>query len=278
MLGSTLMNYFLESKIHNVCGTVRNTESIKSCSNEFKSKIISNVDINDDDQFLSLFNKFKPDIVINCIGVIKQLASSNDPLIILPTNSIFPHKLARFCTPKNIRVIHMSTDCVFLGDKGMYKEDDIPDATDLYGISKRLGEIDYPNTITLRTSIIGHEINGEKSLIDWFLSQSEEVNGFENAIFSGLPTVEMAHIIEKFVIPNSNLQGLFHVSASPISKYDLLCMVANRYNKEIKIKKESKFKIDRSLDSKLFKTASEYTPPKWDKLIDKMFKFREICS
>ena len=88
----------------------------------------------------------------------------------------------------------------------------------------------------------------------------------------------MAHIIEKFVIPNSNLQGLFHVSASPISKYDLLCMVANRYNKKIRIKKESKFKIDRSLDSKLFKTASEYTPPKWDKLIDKMFKFREICS
>ena len=155
----------------------------------------------------------------------KQLLEANDPLIVLPINSLFPHMLARCCAEYGARVIHMSTDCVFSGSKGGYLDDDIPVAHDLYGVSKRLGEIDYPNAITLRTSIIGHELNGNRSLIDWFLSQEGSVKGFSEAVFSGLPTVEIARIIKDYVIPNKKLRGLYHVSADPINKYDLLSIV-----------------------------------------------------
>ena len=272
MLGNAVTRYLINNNFL-VTGTVRSIESINSFPDFVQDKIIYDLDINEFENVIKLIKELKPDVVINCVGVVKQLSNANDPLLTLPINSLFPHKLAQLCANHNIRVIHISTDCVFSGLKGGYTEDDIPDATDLYGISKKLGEVDYPNAITLRTSIIGHELEGNRSLIDWFLSQKQEVEGYQSAIFSGLPTVEIARIIKDFVIPNKKMRGVYHVSAEPINKYDLLKLVSEIYGHEIKITKSTHLKINRSLDSSRFRKFTGFVPESWVKMIHIMKDF-----
>jgi dTDP-4-dehydrorhamnose reductase len=169
--------------------------------------------------------------------------------------------------------VHISTDCVFSGAKGMYVESDFPDADDLYGRSKYLGEVDYPHAVTLRTSIIGHELDGARSLLCWFLAQGGSVRGFTKAVFSGLPTVELARVVRDFVLPHPELHGLYHVSAAPINKYDLLKLVAQAYGKSIEITPHDQLVIDRSLDSTRFKAATGYAPPSWPELVRTMHAF-----
>lgn len=274
MLGNTLLRHFSQLHEFNILGTVRSKNSVSAFSDTLKEKIISNVDAEHFASIEKIFKSFSPDIVINCIGIVKQLSSANDPLTVLPINSMFPHKLAKLCQKDKTRLIHISTDCVFSGKKGMYNEEDIPDASDLYGLSKRIGEVTHKNTLTIRTSIIGHELKGNRSLVDWFLSESDKVKGYNNAIFSGLPTVEIANIIEKHVIPFPYLEGLYHVSAEPINKFDLLKIIAEIYNKNIEINEDGSFVIDRSLDSSRFQNATKYSPPEWRKLIKKMKDFK----
>ena len=275
MLGSTLMKYFFRQPNFNVHGTIRSNDSLAYFAPEFSSNFLFDINVDSVDSLISAFNVAKPHIVVNCIGLVKQLPSAEDPLITLPINSILPHQLARICSDTNSRLIHLSTDCVFSGKKGMYSEIDTPDASDLYGLSKRLGEVTSGNTITLRTSIIGHELSGQRSLINWFLAQEGTVNGFSRAIFSGLPTVEIAKIIEQYIIPYPDLTGLYHVSADPIDKYSLLNLVAETYDKKIKIRDDTSLKIDRSLNSTFFRKATGYTPPGWSDLIGKMLKFQQ---
>lgn len=155
----------------------------------------------------------------------------------------------------------------------MYTEADVSDAKDLYGRSKYMGEVDYPYAITLRTSIIGHELDGARSLVGWFLAQEGSVKGFKRAIFSGLPTVEIARIIRDFVIPRPDLHGLYHVSAEPIDKYELLRLVAQVYGKNIEIISDDKLAIDRSLDSSRFRELTGYNPPSWPALVQVMHQF-----
>jgi dTDP-4-dehydrorhamnose reductase len=155
----------------------------------------------------------------------------------------------------------------------MYTEGDIADAFDLYGRSKYLGEVDYPNAITLRTSIIGHEMNGARSLVSWFLAQDKAVKGYKKAIFSGLPTVEIARTIRDFVIPRPDLHGVYHVSAQPISKFDLLSLVADIYEKKIEILPDESFAINRSLDSTRFRVETGFQPKPWGDLIKSMHQF-----
>jgi dTDP-4-dehydrorhamnose reductase len=226
------------------------------------------------DSLTGLFKKSRPDVVINCIGMVKQLAAAVDPLVVLPVNALLPHRLARLCEVAGARLVHISTDCVFSGVKGMYTEADVPDVTDLYGLSKYIGEVDYPHAITLRTSIIGHELSGSQSLVGWFLSQREGVRGFRRAIFSGLPTVELALVIRDYVIPRPELHGLYHVSAKAINKYELLRLVANVYGKSVEIHPDDQFVIDRSLDSTLFCQATGYHPKEWSELIQLMHEFQ----
>jgi dTDP-4-dehydrorhamnose reductase len=212
-------------------------------------------------------------VVINCVGLVKQLAEADDPLAAIPINSLLPHRLARLCGAAGARLVHMSTDCIFSGAKGMYTEADMPDAKDLYGRSKYLGEVDYPNAITLRTSIIGHELNSGHSLVGWFLAQQGSVKGFRRAIFSGLPTVELARVIRDHVIPHPEMYGVYHVSADPINKFDLLTLISNVYGKKINIAKDEKFIIDRSLDSTRFRNATGYQPQPWPELVRWMCEF-----
>lgn len=273
MLGNAVLRFLCNSDGIEVFGTVRSNHAVKLLPPEVQHSLISGIDVENMDSLLAVFAQIKPDFVINCIGLVKQLSAADDPLSALPINSLLPHRLARLCALSGTRFAHMSTDCVFSGSKGMYTEDDISDAKDLYGRSKYLGEVDYPNAITLRTSIIGHELDGERGLIGWFLAQQGTVKGFRKAIFSGLPTVEIARIIRDFVIPRPNLHGLYHVSAEPISKFDLLKLVARTYQKPIDVEADEDFCIDRSLDSTRFREETGYQPPSWPQLACDMSVF-----
>lgn len=273
MLGNAVMKLFAKEGLHETWGTLRSESGMRFFPDDIQSHLISAVDVLNQDELLNVFSSIQPDVVINCVGVIKQLKNANDPLHVLPLNALFPHHLAKLCMVAGARLIHISTDCVFSGNKGGYTESDESDAKDLYGKSKYLGELhDYSNAITLRTSIIGHELNSNHALVDWFLSQEERVNGFRKAIFSGLPTVELAKVIHDWVLPKPELHGLFHVSAQPISKYDLLKLVTDVYGKSILIQPDDEFVIDRSLDSSQFQQASGYRPPDWQALIEKMHR------
>ncbi len=187
---------------------------------------------------------------------------------------MLPHQLARLCDLSGSRLIHISTDCVFSGAKGNYKESDFPDANDLYGRSKLLGEVNYHHSVTLRTSIIGHALGSQHGLIDWFLSQQAHVKGYTQAIFSGLPTNELARVVRDFVIPNPSLKGTYHVAAAAISKYELLDLVNVEYEKNLQIEADGELKIDRSLDASLFRAATGYLAPSWPDLIAQMHRFR----
>ena len=273
MLGNTLFRFLSNTKGFSVMGTVRPSALALFSDSPLINNIIPVIDLTLQDQLETLFNEVKPDIIINCIGIIKQASGSDNPLNVIPLNSIFPHQLANLINETSTRLIHISTDCVFSGKTGMYKENDLIDVQDLYGLSKYLGEVDYPNTITLRTSIIGHELDSSRSLISWFLSQTGCIKGYSKAIFSGLPTVEIARVIRDYVFTHPELHGLYHLSADPISKYDLLQIVAKEYKKNIDIEVDEGLVIDRSLDSTRFMVATGYHPPDWGELVKKMCKF-----
>ena len=274
MLGNAVFRFFSESTDYNVFGSARNGAVKKVFPPALANKVIVGTDVDNPDSLAHLFSKIKPNVVINCIGLIKQLAEANDPLQAIPINSLLPHRLALLCEIAGARLVHISTDCVFSGSRGNYLESDLSDAADLYGRSKYLGEVDYPHAITLRTSIIGHELSSANGLVGWFLAQQGKVNGFTKAIFSGFPTIELAHIIRDVVVPQEKLSGLYHVASDPISKYALLKLVAQVYGKEIEILPEDEFTLDRSLNAEKFRLASGYSPPAWPVLIEKMFNFK----
>jgi dTDP-4-dehydrorhamnose reductase len=273
MLGNTVLRYFATRTEHEVVGVVRSGRSLGFLPTEVRGKIINGEDVENFDALVRLFDHHRPTVVINCVGLIKQLGDSKDPLAAIPINSVLPHRLARLCALVGARMIHPSTDCVFSGAKGLYGEGDLPDATDVYGRTKLLGDVDYPHVLTLRTSIIGHELAGHHSLVCWFLAQEGAVRGFSKAVFSGLPTVEIARIINEYVLPFPELSGLYHLSAEPIDKYSLLKLIAKIYGKAIRIDEDPGFIIDRSLDSGRFRSATGFLPEDWPTLVCRMHEF-----
>ena len=273
MLGSTIFRQLSNNSQHQVWGTTRSNHHLHYFPENTHQNLISNIDVLEHDALVHAFTTVKPDVVINCVGVIKQLAQASNPLTTLPINAMLPHRLAALCELTKTRLIHISTDCVFSGNQGMYAEDDVSDATDLYGKSKYIGELhNYPSAITLRTSIIGHELNSKYSLVNWFLSQKNSISGYDKAIFSGLSTLEFSRIIHDIVIPNPALSGLYHVAAQPINKFDLLSVIADVYGKKITITPDSTLVIDRSLNAERFNQATNYNPPNWTALITAMHK------
>ncbi len=216
-----------------------------------------------------------PDVVVNAIGIIKQLPSAKNTITTLEINSIFPHKLAELAAgsngDKNFRLITISTDCVFNGRGGNYREEDVSDAEDLYGKSKNLGEVGGENCLTLRTSIIGRELETAHSLVEWFLSnQGGRVKGFTKAIYSGFPTIVLADIIGDVIEKFPALEGLYHVSSEPVNKFDLLKLIDKYYRSGIQIDPDSDFVLDRSLNSDKFRTETGFSPEPWETMIEKM--------
>ncbi|KHA61772.1 dTDP-4-dehydrorhamnose reductase [Vibrio variabilis] len=269
MLGSSLTRYLSKNKKLSIYACVRNKENASIFKGVSVEDTIENVDVLDDEALSTLFEMVKPAVVINCVGIIKQVELSKSYTTSIGINSLYPHRLASICDKYSSRMIHFSTDCVFSGSKGNYLESDFPDSNDLYGQSKLLGEVTYGNHLTIRTSIIGHENKSPVSLIDWFLGQ-KEIKGFSKAIFSGLPTVCVAEVLEKYFIFDDSIKGLYNLSVDPIDKYSLLKLVSIKYGHRCEIVKDSNFIINRSLDySKLSKEVG-YKPDNWDTLIQKM--------
>jgi dTDP-4-dehydrorhamnose reductase len=273
MLGHAVLRYFVERGEHSVVGSVRSQSRARRLSSALQPHVVSGIDVENFDSLSLAFADVRPNVVINCIGLIKQRAEVEDVLYALPINSLLPHRLARLCAIQGARLIHVSTDCVFSGRKGMYGEDDVSDAQDLYGRSKFLGEVDYPHAVTLRTSIIGRELDGAHGLVEWFLSQDARIQGYTKAIFSGLTTVELARVMHDYVIPHAELRGVYHVSVDAIDKFTLLQHVAEAYGKAIEITPDDKVAVDRSLDSTRFRRATGYSPPSWSELIAGMKEF-----
>jgi dTDP-4-dehydrorhamnose reductase len=270
MLGYSLFSNLSEFPEYDVYGTVRSLEDKERFFINHSSKIISNVDVSRQDDLEVAIANVKPNIVINCIGLIKQQGISKQHVDAISINSLLPHSLAVICDRFDAKLIHFSTDCVFTGNKGDYLESDMPDAQDLYGKSKCLGEVNYGHHLTLRTSIIGHELSSNVSLIDWFLSQKDKTKGFSKAIFSGLPTCVVAKILAEKIIPNKCLTGLYQLSVDPIDKYSLLKLVASIYDKKIDIEESEELVINRSLNSEPLRKSIDLTVPTWESLITDM--------
>ncbi|PKL52492.1 MAG: NAD(P)-dependent oxidoreductase [Nitrospira bacterium HGW-Nitrospira-1] len=274
MLGHLLLRYFSAFPEYDVYATTRSLSGLQKCfPDDLLARFLpDSVDANYFDSIIRALASVQPDVVINCIGIVKQLPLADDPLTAITVNALLPHRISLISQTAGARLIHISTDCVFDGRKGMYSEKDHSNAKDLYGRTKFLGEISYPHCVTLRTSIIGHELKGKYGLLEWFLAQDKKARGFRKAIYSGFPTIELARIIHDYVLPNSELSGVYNVSSEPISKYDLLCLIAVRYGKEIEIEPYDDFVHDQSLDSTVFRKATGYQPPSWDKLVEVMHR------
>lgn len=273
MLGNAVLRFFSQSPDYLAIGTVRSRDALQRLPQALHSQLVPGLDVEDADALQQLFARVRPAVVMNCVGLVKQLARADDPLAAIPINALLPHRLLRLCKSAGARLIHVSTDCVFAGTRGMYREEDPPDATDLYGRSKLLGEVDDEQAVTLRTSIIGPELDSAHGLLSWFLAQRGRVKGYTHAVFSGLPTVEIARIMRDFVIARADLRGVYHVAAEPIRKYELLTLIAQRYGLSTEIEPDGQLVIDRSLDSSRFRGLTGYVSPPWPDLVDAMHQF-----
>ena len=270
MLGHKLWQVFQEC--FDTWVTVRSSYSAYARYSLFdQDRVLGDVDVFNFDTVMRAVATVRPDVVVNAIGIIKQLPTAKDPIVSLTVNSLFPHRLAVLCQTRGARLIHISTDCVFSGGKGMYTENEVSDAEDLYGRSKFLGEVSGPNCLTLRTSIIGRELGSANGLVEWFLSnRGGRVQGYTSAIYTGFPTLSLAQIIADVIERHPDLFGLYHVSSEPISKYELLYLLRETYQVPIEIEPFPDVCVDRSLDSSRFWAATGFAPPSWPKMVQAM--------
>lgn len=273
MLGQTTARLLAADPGLAVTATVRSDAACGRFPEALRDNLVRNVDVRDAATLDRVVRDVWPEVVINAVGVIKQRPESEDPRVALPINAELPHRLARLCAATGARLIHLSTDCVFDGTRGGYVEDDEPDATDLYGRSKHMGEVVEGDAITIRTSLVGHELREGVGLLEWFLAQRGQVSGFTRAIFSGLPVVELACVLRDHVIPRPGLRGLFHVAGRPISKDALLRLVARIYDHPVEIIPDDQVVVDRSLNATRFNHVTGYRPPAWPTLLRRMRDF-----
>ncbi|MDI1241486.1 MAG: SDR family oxidoreductase [bacterium] len=269
MLGHKLVQRF-QTSFDTFCTIRKGFSTVAPLGIFEREQVFENVDVEDFESVKKIIDQLKPDVVVNAVGIIKQIAESNNVVQTLRVNSIFPNLLAELAKELDFRFITIGTDCAFLGDRGGYRESDPPDALDLYGRSKQYGEVVGPNCLSLRTSIIGRELGTAHSLVDWFLSRSGKVHGYSKAIFSGFPTTVLSDIIADVITNHPALSGLFHVSSEPIDKFSLLSLIKERSSFDIEIEVDDVFSIDRSLDSSRFRQITGFAPLPWPEMIDRM--------
>ena len=271
MIGHQLFNGLQNE--YEVKATVRNPLSYYESVNSYNlENSYFNVDATKTDDFEKILKDYKPDVTINTIGITKQRKIKDYEINNLKVNALFPHEINKLAEGVGSRFIHFSTDCVFSGKKGNYRENDESDAVDIYGRTKYLGEIVDDKALTIRTSFIGLELFRKVSIVEWFLSNKEnQIEGYKNAIYTGLTTIEMTRVISKVIKEFSDLTGIYHVASEPISKYDLLVYLADKLKIEsIKITENHNFHCDRSMDASLFNSQTGYRPPSWSVMLDEL--------
>ncbi len=267
MLGHKLLQTL--SGIHDAVGTVRDEAALHARHPVLGGhRLFGGVRAEDFDSVVRAFAHLRPDAAVNCIGIVKQLPSANDPIACLTVNSLFPHRLAELCRATGSRLVHVSTDCVFTGRRGNYAESDPPDADDLYGRSKLLGEPLGPSCVTLRTSMIGRELRSRHGLLEWFLkNRGGEAAGWSRAVTTGLTTAALSRLIRDLLERHLGLSGLWHAASHPISKYDLLALINQALELGVRLRRDDATACDRSLDGSRFRAAVGWTPPSWPDMI-----------
>jgi len=218
-----------------------------------------------------LLDELRPDYVVNCIGIIKQSDAAASPILSIEVNSLLPHQIAAACKESGSSFVHISTDCVFSGQKPFpdrYTEQDRPDSTDLYGRSKLVGETTPEEGLTIRTSIIGRELVRETGLLEWFLSQAGgAVDGFSEAWFSGLTTAALTRVLAQLFEQESAISGVYQVASDPINKFDLLGRLRDAFGLKVEVRESSSLAINRSLDGSRFGAETQIVVPSWDQMI-----------
>ena len=234
-------------------------------------RLIAGISAEDPDTLRSALERARPDVVVNCVGAVKQAEEGQQPIPAIRINSLFPHELAAACRESSARMIHVSTDCVFSGERGRYSEQDVPDAADLYGRSKLLGEISGEGLLTLRTSLIGRELRSSLGLLEWLISnRGGSVKGFSRAVFSGLTTIALASEIGVVIEEHPGLHGIWHLASEPIDKLELLTELERALELGIGIVPDDSVMVDRSLDSTRLCRETGRQPRRWDQMVDEL--------
>ena len=274
MLGSQVCKYFYNKKKYATICVARSRKKFTLLNSTGKKKIKATfLDLQSLKKTKKMILKLQPDYLINCVGMVKQIMNKQNKKETFFLNTKLPKVLNDLAKSENFKFIHFSTDCVFSGKRGHYRENDVSDCKDYYGKTKYLGENDSINTINLRTSIIGHELNTKIGLLEWFLLSKKKVFGFKNAIFSGLTTLEIAKILEKHIINKNVIKfGTFHISSKPINKYNLLKMISKIYKKDILIVPNYNIKCNRALNSSKFKKITGYNRKNWKEMLIELRK------
>lgn len=270
MLGHNLWRYFSFRFPHTYTTIRKNSKSLENTKLFKSDNVIHSVDVFDFSSLTGVMKCLKPDVILNCIGITKRRDEANLAVDTITINSLFPHKLVEWGKAHSALVVNFSTDCVFDGKRGNYSENDTPNATDLYGKTKALGEIYGENALTIRSSFIGMELEKGSELFEWFLSQKGSVKGFTNAIYSGLTVNELCRVVENILVNYPKTTGLYNVSSNPINKYDLLSLIKHKMNLPIEIVPFENNFCDRSIDSTKFRTEFKYSPPTWDAMIEEL--------
>jgi dTDP-4-dehydrorhamnose reductase len=265
MLGHKLWQVF--DPLFDVYATLRGGDGAPAARGIDPARSVQNVSAETFETVIRAVADVRPDVVVNCVGIVKQAREARDPVSSILVNSLLPHRLAELCRAVDARLIHVSTDCVFSGRAGRYTESDIPDPEDLYGRSKLLGEVADGDSLTVRTSIIGRELRRSNGLLEWFLGQSgKTVRGFRQAIFSGLSTAALAKILAAVISDHRGLTGIRHVASEPISKFDLLQLLKDAYGLEVEIVPDDEVVSDRSLDGTRFQQETGLRAETWPEM------------
>jgi dTDP-4-dehydrorhamnose reductase len=235
-----------------------------------RCETLTGVDATHWPEFELELSKTTAPFIVNAIGFVKQRTHQGTIATQIEINALFPHRLAHYCKQTGRQLIHFSTDCVFSGRTGQYSETDFVDPVDVYGQTKALGEVISDHAITLRTSFIGLQTDRKDSLIEWFLAQKGPILGYKKAIYSGLTIYELARIVDLIVSQRARRHGLYHVSAAPISKYELLSMLCKKLSLDVTISADETFVCDRSMKSERFQTDFNYSPPTWDDMLSEL--------
>ena len=269
MLGHQLFQY-IKAAGFDVYATLRRPlDQYRAFKMFSPSNVRAGLDLRDNDQTRRVLDEIRPDAIINATGIVKRRAESTNPIVNIEINSLLPHRMAAWCQDHSAQFIHFSTDCVFSGERGNYTEAELPDAVDIYGRSKLLGEVSGKGCLTMRTSMIGLELENKLGLVEWFLSAGMRVQGFRRAVFSGLTTMELSKVVS-MLLARRSAKGIYHLSAAPIDKYDLLVRLRARLGIVKEIVPIDTPVIDRTLDSSRFRKEFSYNPPEWDQMLDEL--------
>lgn len=275
MLGHSLWRQWSEK--HDVWVTSRSSFSRWEALGLYRrERFLGGVEVASQDALVRAVAVTRPEAIVNCVGIIKQVKEAHDPMLSLSINSMLPHRVAELAAAAGARMVHISTDCVFSGRTGGYTEASISDAEDLYGRSKFLGEVDAPNAVTLRTSIIGRELETRSGLVEWFLSTQGSAKGYRQAIYTGFTTAELSRVIMDVLARHTELRGVWQVSSERITKYDLLHLLKTAFHHDVRIDPDDAVRIDRSLDSSRFRGATGYVPPSWPAMIEELAADRSL--